>query len=155
MHNEADTLSRYEAAIEMWTNKCISNPSVWHKPDTEEFKSLLPEITTLAQNGNVMCMYALATIHSNGLMCQTENEFFNNHTELISKASLWWEKAAERGYLPAVDNLLVCGVGATADRARKIAGEVESQRKDLIGSANGMPLYGESFIQEVFNRLYA
>jgi TPR repeat protein len=154
MTQEEKVLRKYDAVIEQWVNSCIANPSIWHKPNTDEFEKLLSEILRLANKGSVKCMYSAAIIYSNGLIYGSEAEFFNHHDELISQATVWWERAAAKGYLAAVDNLLTSGVGAQAEKARAVAAEIEAERKDLIGSYNNMPIYAENFMQELFNRLY-
>lgn len=148
-------LLRYDSAIELWADSCANNPDIWHRPDTNEFISLLPEILTFAKNGNIKCMYAAAIIYSFSLCYDSEHAYLENYSELISMATDWWGKAAAAGYLPAVDNLLTSGVGPLAEKARLVAKQIESEHNDLIGNTNIMPVYSESFMQELHKRLYA
>ncbi|HSI96071.1 MAG TPA: hypothetical protein VK938_08295 [Methylophilaceae bacterium] len=155
MASVEDMLLRYDSAIELWADSCASNPDIWHRPDTNEFISLLPEILNFAKNGNIKCMYAAAMIYSFGLCYDSEHAYLENYSELISLATNWWGEAAAAGYLPAVDNLLTSGVGPLAEKARLMAKQIRIEHKDLIGSSNNMPVYGESFMQELHKRLYA
>jgi hypothetical protein len=100
------------------------------------------------------CQYALATILSLGLCCESEEQFLVGHSFAREAATRWWIAAAMQGFWPALDNLITSGVGAEAQRAGEAFRQLEQERRDLVGSSHGMPVYGPRFVQELSRRLY-
>lgn len=100
------------------------------------------------------CQYALATILSMGLCCESEEQFLAGHSAAREAATHWWIAAAMQGFWPALDNLITSGVGAEAQRASEAFRRLEQERRDLVGSSHGMPVYGPEFVQELSRRFY-
>ena len=100
------------------------------------------------------CQYALATILSMGLCCDTEEQFLAGHSAAREAATRWWIAAAMQGFWPALDNLVTSGVGVETQRASEAWDKLEQERPDLVGSSHGMPVYGPDFVRELSRRLY-
>jgi len=153
--SDANTvLERFERASHAWGQDCQKDPSVWHRPDVAEFSKLRTLLEPHAESGHAGCQYALATISWLGLCRDSEELMLSGHEAAIREATRWWIAASSQGYWPALDNLIVLGVGPEADRARIASDEVARDRADLIGRSHGMPVYGPDFIQEVGRRIY-
>lgn len=154
MINSRSLLDRYDAAMQVYTADCTSNPSVWHRPNVAEFMELYGLLIPYAEAGEICCQYALATILWLGLCCESEEKFHTTLASAKEKATRWWIAAAKQGYWPALDNLVSTGVGKEAELAREAWHKLERERPDLVGFANGMPIYGDEFVQELSRRMY-
>ena len=147
-------LKRFDDAMRDWTAACHQDPSVWHRADIATFRDLLPLLLRHAEAGNADCQYAVATIYWLGACCDTEAEFLSGYENSILQATQWWLRAARQGDTRAIDNLITCGVGPTADEVRLVSCDVERERADLIGRSGGMPVYADRFMGEVLRRMY-
>lgn len=153
--NEVDALlQRYERAVELNTRICSRDPSIWHWPNTNEFTALRALLTPLAEDGEMRCQYALATIYWLGFCCESEEQYFRDYEETIKIATRWWIAAASQGHYYALDNLIVCGVGAEADRVKEACRQFEEQNKHLVGWSHNMPVYGPDFMQALCKSIY-
>ncbi len=153
--NEVDALlQQYERAVELNTGDCSHNPSIWHRPDTNEFTALRALLIPLAEAGEMRCQYALATIYWLGFCCDSEEEYHRNYEETIQIATRWWIAAASQGHWGALDNLITCGVGVEADRVKEACRQFEEQNKHLVGWSHNMPVYGPDFMQAVCKTIY-
>jgi len=154
MSNPRAICDRYEAAVRAYSRDCASDLSSWHRPDVAEFSELRRLLTPYAESGDMLCQYALATILWLGLCCVSEEQFMEGHSVACEEATRWWIAAAKQGHLPALDNLVGSGVGSEAQQAREAFRKLECERRDLVGSSHGMPIYGDEFIQELSRRFY-
>ena len=133
---------------------CTANPQEWHPPDVAEFSELLRLLKPHAESGDMRCQYAVATILLLGLCCESEAQMAASQGSACEEASRWWVELARQGFTPALDNLVTSGVGAEAQRAREAWRQLGRERRDLVGSSGGMPVYGPEFIEELSRRLY-
>lgn len=154
MNNPRILYDRYQVASQAYTANCASDPRKWHRADVAEFSELRRLITPHAESGDMHCQYALASILWLGLCCDSEEDFVRTYSSACEEATRWWVAAARQGFWPALDNLVTSGVGAEAQRARDASRSLESERRDLIGSSQEMPIYGDEFMQELCMRLY-
>jgi TPR repeat protein len=145
---------RYLTAVTAYAEMCSSNPMEWNRPDADNFAELMDLLQHPAEQGDRYCQYALATILHMGLTAESEEEFMATRHKASEAATRWWLAAAKQGFWPAVDNLLTSGTGDEAQRIRDVFGTIKAQRKDLIGSSHGMPVYGAAIMQELNWRLY-
>jgi hypothetical protein len=154
MSNSRALLDRYDAAMQAYVADCSSDPSIWHRPNVEEFSELYGLLTPYAEAGEMLCQYALATILWAGLRCESEEKHHASQASAKEEATRWWIAAARRGYWPALDNLFSAGVGKEADLAREAFHKLERERPDLVWLSSNVPIYGDEFVQELSRRLY-
>lgn len=145
---------RYQVAFRAYGDACASAPERWHRPDVAEFTELRYLLLPHAESGDMYCQYALATILSMGLCSESEEQFLVGHAAAREAATRWWIAAAMQGGWPALDNLVTSGVGPAAQGAREAFRQLEQERRDLVGSSHGMPVYGPEFVQELSRRFY-
>jgi hypothetical protein len=145
---------RFQAASNAYGEICKKAPERWHRPDVAKFTALQRELLPKAESGDMHCQYALATMLSIGLCCESEEHFLEGHAAAQEAATHWWIKAAKQGYLPALDNLITSGTGAEVQRARDLSRQLEQERPDLVGSSQDMPVYGPDFLQALGQKLY-
>jgi hypothetical protein len=115
----------------------------WAAKFRDHFAALLP----LAEAGNPLAQYQIAGLLMLGYRQCSLRECEENYPTEVVQMSSWLERAARQGVVVAVDNLITSGVGAEAERLRKITAEVERDRANgqqyLIGEtwrrAYGMP----------------
>lgn len=145
---------RYLTAMNAYAETCSADPENWHPPDATEFSEIARDLLQAAEQGDMYCQYALATILHMGLNLETEEQFVVAMAEANEAATRWWIAAAKQGFWPAVDNLLTSGVGEEAQRIRDAFDQLEKERKNMVGSSHGMPVYTASIFQELSWRLY-
>lgn len=153
-NNSRALYDRYQLAFQAYGDACASEPERWHRPDVAEFTELHRLLLPHAESGDMYCQYALATILWMGLCCDSEEQFLSGHTVAREAATRWWIAAAMQGFWPALDNLITSGVGPEARRASEAFRQLEQERRDLVGSSHGMPVYGPEFVQELSRRFY-
>ena len=154
MNNSQAIYERYETAMRSYSEGCAAGTNGWHRPDVATFTELLGLLKPLAESADMRCQYAVATILMLGLCCESEQQMAANQGSACEEASHWWITLARQGFTPALDNLVTSGVGAEAHRAREAWRQLARERKDLVGSSTGMPVYGPEFINELSMRLY-
>lgn len=154
MDNTQSALQRYYRFSDLYGNSCAQDPSVWHRPDTNEFSQLHDLLLPFAEAGDIHAQYALATIYWLGLRCQSEEQYFEEYQTLLKKATVWWVAAASQGHWVALDNLLSCGVGEEAERVTSIRYQFEKTHPHLVDRSHDMPLYGPDFMQELCRTIY-
>jgi hypothetical protein len=145
---------RYQAAFHAWCDACAADPMSWHVPDVAEFIELRGLLLPHAESGDAASQYALATILSVGLCCESAEQFIAGRDASTEEATRWWIAAARQGYWPALDNLITSGVGAEAQRAKAAFRDLKRERPDLVDSSHGMPVYGPELMQELSRRFY-
>jgi len=144
-----ELLSRFEQALDLLESNPES-PLPGRNPDA--FRSLLPQLERHAEIGDPQCQAALATVLAFGLACATEAEFLETQAESSRRATALWSEAAMQRFWPAFDNLVTCGVGPEGDAAREVARTLATERPDLVGSEEALPLYGPRFMQTACDR---
>ena len=154
MNSSHDVRVRYQAAMKAYGDICSAAPEKWHRPDVAEFTELRQLLLPHAESGDLSCQYALATILGFGLCCETEEQFAAEQDEAKKEATRWWIAAAKQGFCPALDNLVTCGTGPEAQRAKDAWHQLEQERPDLVTWYRNMPVYGPEFIEELSRRLY-
>lgn len=145
---------QYLAAWRKYGDTCAKAPELWHLPDVATFIELKRSLLPHAEAGNMLCQYALATILLQGLCCESEERAIADMEPARVEATPWLIAAAKQGYYPALDNLITCGVGPEAQRAKKIWRELENEQPKLMHLHENMPVYGPEFMEEVALRIY-
>ena len=140
--NSRAVYDRYQAAFRAYGETCAADPQSWHRPDVAEFSELRRLLLPHAESGDMTCQYALATIQWWGLCCESEEQFSAGRGAAMEEATRWWIAAAMQGCWPALDNLVTSGVGAEAQRATEAFRQLKKERRDLVVSSHGMPVYG-------------
>ncbi|NJN47163.1 MAG: sel1 repeat family protein, partial [Candidatus Competibacteraceae bacterium] len=79
------------------------------------------KLLKLAEAGDPWAQYNVGNMYFGGYLYSSEEDFKNNYETDIKKCSHWLEKAARQGFVAAVDNLVVVGVGPEAERLREIS----------------------------------
>ena len=140
--------------MRIYAEGCAAETAEWHRPDVAEFSELFRLLKPYAEMGDMRCQYTVATILMLGLCCESEEQMAATQVEACEEASQWWIALAKQGFTPALDNLVTSGVGAEAERARKAWRQLDRERRDLVKSSRGMPVYGPEFVEELSRRLY-
>lgn len=100
----------------------------WAAKFRKHFEKMLP----LAQNGDPLAQYQVATIYMIGCLYDSESEMMENHEKDSIEMTNLLLLSAKQGVVAALDNVLVNGVGTEAERLRQIYQEV----KDENGNAS-------------------
>src|SRR5688572_16273737 len=95
----SEVLLQFGKAAKAYAATCHTDPSQWHRPDVAEFIRLHDLLLPHAESGDAQSQYALATIYSLGLCCETEEAFAQTRQALTEKATPWWIAAATQGHL--------------------------------------------------------
>ena len=154
MDNLQALYDRYQAAIQANAESNPADMESWHRPDVVEFSELQNLMLPHAESGDMHCQYAMATIFWLGLCCESEDDWMAGYPVRIKEATRWWIAAATQGHAYALDNLVTSGIGPEAERAREASRVLEQERRDLVGTSHGMPVYGPNFFAELSKRLY-
>lgn len=113
-----------------------------------KFQAHLEKLLPIATAGNPWAQYSVASIYMCGYLYSSQNDYDANYYKDSQAMSLWLEKCARQGFVAAVDNLVVVGVGPEADRLRRISNEVESQTR-IPHNEQGIPVYPPSLFERV------
>lgn len=154
MDNLQALYERYQAAIQAYAERSATGLQEWHQPDIVEFRELQRLLLPHAESGDMNCQYAMASILWIGLCCESKEDVVAGHEVRMKEATRWWIAAAAQGHVYALDNLATSGIGPEAERAREASRVLEQERRDLVGSSHGMPVYGSDFFTELSRRLY-
>ena len=133
----------------------VGDESHWYvTPEwAKQFREHLARLLPLAAAGNPWAQYSVANIYMCGYLYTTESEAIANHHKDSTEMSGWLERAAQQGFVAAVDNLITNGVGPEAERLRNICREVESQTV-ISTEKHGLPVLPASLSEEVWRRAY-
>lgn len=99
---------------------------------SNKFKGHCEKLLKLAESGEPWAQYNLGRIYLSGYLYSSMEEFQRYYEKDVITGSKWLEKAARQGFVAAVDNLVVVGVGSEADRLRKISTKVEKEHPEFI-----------------------
>ena len=88
----------------------------WAKKFRRHLKALLP----IAENGDPVAQYYVATIYLCGYLYATEEDAIRAYEKDALEMTKWFERAAKSGYVVAIDNLIAIGVGREAERLKKL-----------------------------------
>lgn len=122
-----------------------------------KFKKHFDKLLKLAELGEPWSQYNLGNIYFSGYLYSSIQEFQKNYEHDAIIGSKWLEKAAQQGFVAAVDNLVVLGVGSESDRLRKISNDIEKEHPEYIQKweQNGnIPIIMPSFFEAVYARAY-
>jgi len=123
----------------------------------QKFKGHFEKLLKLAEAGDPWAQYNVGNMYFGGYLYSSEEEFKDNYETDIKECSRWLEKAARQGFVAAVDNLAVVGVGPEAERLREISKQVEKEHPEFIQKwekdAN-VPVITPSFFEAVWERAY-
>ena len=106
----------------------ISDGKNWYITESWalKFQEHLNTLLLLAEHDPIS-QYQVACIYYSSYLYTSEKEAIESYESDIKKASFWFEKAARNKVYPAIDNLIVVGVGQEADRLRVIYEEYKEQ----------------------------
>lgn len=127
--------------------------AVW----AERFQKHLENLLPVATAGNPWAQYNLGTLYASGCLYYSWLDYEKNYEKDIALASTWLEKAACQGFVAAVDNLVVIGVGEEAERLRAISKELQIKSPELIGRWEenpSIPVVMPSFFEAVWEIAY-
>ena len=137
----------------------ISDSENWYvTPEwCQKFKKHFEKLLNLAESGEPWSQYNLGNMYLNGYLYSSMEEFQTNYENDVIAGSKWLEKAARQGFVAAVDNLVVVGVGPESDRLREISREVEKEHPEYIQKwekDENIPVIMPSFFEAVWERAY-
>ena len=124
---------------------------------SEKFKYHFEKLLNLAENGEPWSQYNLGNIYFGGYLYSSKEEFEKNYENDAVVGSNWLEKAARQGFVAAVDNLVVVGVGLESDRLREIYREIEKEHPEYIQKwekDENIPVTQPSLFEAVYVRAY-
>ncbi len=138
----------------------VQDSDNWYiTPDLcRKFKAHFKKLLKLAESDEPWAQYNLGNMYFGGYLYSSKNEFEPNYESDVIKGSKWLEKAARQGFVAAVDNLVVVGMGPEADRLREISREVEEEQPELIQKwekDERIPVITPAFFETVWERAYA
>ena len=123
----------------------------------ECFKKHLKKILPLAEAGDPWAQYNLGSIYTGGYQYSIQEEFESNYEADTLEGSKWLEKAARKGFVVAVDNLVVIGLGDEAERLREISKKVKQEHPEFIQKwehDKSLPVILPSFFEKVWKIAY-
>ncbi|TAK62244.1 hypothetical protein [Methylobacter sp.] len=125
----------------------------WNLRFKEHFEKLLK----LAESGEPWSQYNLGNIYLGGYLYSSLEEYEKNYENDVIIGSKWLEKAAQQGFVAAVDTLVVVGIGSESDRLREISKEIEKEYPEYIEKwekDENIPVIMPSFFEAVYKRAY-
>lgn len=123
----------------------------------QKFRIHLDRLLKLAESGEPWSQYNVGTIYLNGYLYDSMEEFEKNYKADAIIGSKWLEKAARQGFVAAVDNLVVVGVGPESERLREISRKVEKDHPEYVGKwekDESIPVFMPSFFEAVWEMAY-
>jgi hypothetical protein len=149
----ADLFTRFEKA----QLACLGRrggSSEWLATDAPEFQEFHSALLPYAKAGDPRAQAVIASIHLTGLLWATEAEWEANFGANLREAEAWWVSAAARGHWESLDNLVRCGRGAEALRAKAAFEQLSQSRPDLVDQLQNAPVHGPRFFKELCRQLY-
>ena len=104
-----------ESLTKEWHEK---NMQGWHVTEkwVKKYQYHLSTLLPLAENGDAMAQYAVATIYLTSYLYDNEEDAINNHDKDALEMSKWLTLAAKQGVLSAIDNLITTGTNKEAKK---------------------------------------
>ena len=124
---------------------------------TARFKEHSKKLLKLAETGEPWAQYHLGNMYFSGYFHSSREDFENHYESDVKIGSQWLEKAARQGFVAAVDNLVVVGVGSEADRLREISRIVEKEHPEFIKKwekDEKIPVITPAFFETVWEMAY-
>jgi hypothetical protein len=104
-------------------------------------------LTPLAEGGNDLARYAIATIHLLGLLYPDEETRASRIERDQAEMTRLLCQCAEGGMIAAFDNLVVSGTGEIGESARNAARDFEQERKPERDYDTGIPVYSPDWMK--------
>jgi hypothetical protein len=123
----------------------------------KRFQTHLEHLLALAESGNPWAQYNVGIIYCAGYLHGSQKAYEEHYEKDLIQSSRWLEKAARQGFVAAVDNLVVVGVGEEADRLRLISKIVEKNHPEYIQKwemDKNIPVILPSFFEKVWDIAY-
>jgi len=100
----------------------VNDSENWYVTEewAKKFRSHLKAILPLAEKGDPVAQYNVATIYLCGYLYSSEEKAIRAYKTDAIVMSEWFERAARSGYVVAIDNLISTGVGHEAERLKDI-----------------------------------
>jgi hypothetical protein len=112
-----------------------------------KFRRHVEHLTPLADGGNDLARYAIASIHLLGLLYPDEETRASRIERDQAEMTRLLSQCAEGGMVAAFDNLVVLGTGEIGESARQAARDFERERKPDRDEASGMPVYTPAWME--------
>ncbi len=112
-----------------------------------KFRRHVERLTPLADGGNDLARYAIASIHLLGLLYPDEETRASRIERDQAEMTRLLCQCAEGGMIAAFDNLVVLGTGEIGGSARTAARDFERGRKPDRDEASGMPVYTPDWME--------
>jgi TPR repeat protein len=121
-----------------------------------KFMVHVESLRVLAVAGDPWAQYRLGNVYFLGVLYCSEQELIRNNEADTVKGSYWLEKAARQGFVAAVDNLVIVGVGPEAERLRILSREVDSDHQEYIqwSQDSRLPAITPAHFETVWKRAY-
>ncbi|MCF6194363.1 MAG: hypothetical protein L3J46_08545, partial [Kangiellaceae bacterium] len=100
----------------------VNDSDNWYVTEewVQKFRNHLKVILPLAENGDPVAQYNVATIYLCGYLYSSEEKAIKAYEADAIVMSKWFERAARSGYVVAIDNLISTGVGDEAERLKRL-----------------------------------
>lgn len=112
-----------------------------------KFARHVERLTPLADGGNDLARYAIATIHLLGLLYVDEETRTSRMERDQAEMTRLLCQCADSGMIAAFDNLVVAGTGEIGESARIAARDFERKRKPEWDYDTGMPVYTTGWME--------
>ncbi|MDO9214703.1 MAG: hypothetical protein Q7U23_12825 [Methylococcales bacterium] len=131
----------------------------WYITDewAKRFQTHLECLLAVAEAGNPWAQYNVGSLYIHGYLYSSAKAYEEHYEEDVIQGSLWLEKAARQGFIAAVDNLVVIGLGEEANRLRLISNMVEKNHPEYIQKwevDENIPVILPSFFEKVWGIAY-
>jgi len=123
----------------------------------EKFQQHRAKLQELAEGGEPWSQYHLGNMFFSGYLYSSAEEFEKNYLADVERGSQYLVMAAGQGFVAAVDNLVVTGIGPASDRLRAITREVQKEHPEFIqkwSQNESIPVVLPSLFEEVWERAY-
>lgn len=123
----------------------------------QKFKRHQEQLQRLAELGEPWSQYHLGNMLFTGYLYSSEEEFEKNYVADVEKGSQYLEMAARQGFVAAVDNLVVTGIGPESERLRELTRKVQKEHPEVIqkwSQDERIPVVMPSLFEMVWERAY-
>lgn len=151
MDDHPQQLLDYWADVEVF--RTTHDPEDWPVSEeiAETYKAHLISLKPLADSGNDLARYAIASIYLLGLAYSDEEAREKCEEEDHAKMTQLLCQCAENGMSVAFDNLVTSGTGEIGEHARAAAREFEESTKPDWDDQSRMPVYTPSWMEGATN----
>ena len=145
--NHPQELLDYWQDMEAWGKSHDPSDATVSPGTADSFGRHVERLTPLADSGNDLARYAIASIHLVGLLYPDEETRASRIERDQAEMTLLLCQCAEGGMIVAFDNLVVLGTGEIGESARSAARDFEQERKPDRDEASGMPVYTPTWME--------